>query len=135
MVLILMVFGYTSGCYERRQGALEAENAMLKAQSAQAETVYVAKVDTVRLTRRVTDSVLATITDTVIRVDTVRQLIAAERDACDNALSACDAQKALLTLRIKNLEQQSQERFLGIRLPSRTAMFGLGIVGGYILSR
>jgi hypothetical protein len=97
------------------------------------DTVYVR--DTVHLTRvrHHTDTILRTLTDTLIHRDTVIQIVERERAACDAVIQTCEARVALRDLRIKELERG--ERFLGIKLPSRTVMFGLGALTGAVLTR
>jgi hypothetical protein len=122
------------GCRQREIGELRGENKQLTLQSQRADTVYVHTRDTLRLTRTRTDSIL--LTDTVFTRDTVVKIVEAERKACDLLVASCETRVALRDLRIKNLEQQARgESFLGIKLPSRMAMFGLGAVGGYILAQ
>jgi hypothetical protein len=129
LVLLAVAAMFLWGRERERAGVLRAENAHLLQQSAKADTVYIHKVDTLRLTRRVTDSILTT--DTVFHRDTVRLWLAAERNACDQALSACDTQKALLNLRIQNLEAARPswlQKQLG-HLPYLAA----GVVAGAVL--
>lgn len=122
------------GCRQREIGELRGKYAELTKQSAKVDTVYQDRVDTLRSVKLRTDSILRT--DTLFHVDTVIQLVEAERKACDLLVATCEERVALRDLRIKNLEQQAKgETFLGIHLPSRLAMFGLGAVGGYILAK
>jgi hypothetical protein len=97
------------------------------------DTVYVR--DTVQLTRvrHRTDTILRTLTDTLIHRDTVIQIVERERAACDAVIQTCEERVALRNLRIKELERG--ERFLGIKLPSRTLMFGAGLLTGVVLTR
>lgn len=96
LVLGAALAGFTvHGCSERAIGRLEAERNHARQdakhweqEAGRVDTVF--RVDTVRLalTRRVTDSIL--VRDSLIRTDTVRILLAAERQACDQAISTCE---------------------------------------------
>jgi hypothetical protein len=102
-------------------------------QIVQIDTVYVR--DTVQLTRvrHHTDTILRTLTDTLIHRDTVIQIVERERAACNAVIQTCEERVALRDLRIKELEKG--ERFLGIKLPNRAIMFGLGALTGAVLTR
>ena len=122
------------GCRQREIGELRGENAVLKVQQARVDTVYRDRVDTLKVTRIRTDSILRT--DTLFHRDTVIKIVEAERKACDLLVATCEERVALRDLRIKNLEKQAKgETLFGLRLPSRFMMFGLGAVGGYILAK
>lgn len=134
LVVVGLCLWQLDGYRQRQIGELRGKYAELSRQSARVDTVYLTQVDTLRLTRTRTDSILRT--DTVFTRDTVVKIVEAERKACDLLVQTCEERVALRDLRIKNLEQQAKgETFLGIRLPSRKTMLGIGVVGGYILSR
>jgi hypothetical protein len=107
-VIFLVVLGLRGctdqGALRREMQALQAQNDSLRRQERGLDTVYVARRDTLRLTRHVTDSILQI--DTLIRTDTVRQIIARERAACDAVLNTCEAQKANLRAQILNVQGQ-----------------------------
>lgn len=99
------------GVSQRRQGALREQIAGLERQADSLrhrepglETLYVHRTDTLRLTRRITDSILAI--DTLIRTDTVRAIVRAERAACDAVIVTCEDQKALLRQMNVNLSDR-----------------------------
>lgn len=113
-----------AGAWKAQRAALRAENDSLRGAAQGLETVYVARTDTLRFTRRVTDSVLAV--DTVIHTDTVRQIVARERAACDAVIATCEAQKANLLAQIVNVQQQ-----LGLEKKRG----GTGTLGGFASAR
>lgn len=125
---------------EIRQQLKVAERAYdsLAREGAKLDTVYVHRVDTLRRVRVVTDSILARDTLTFVRVDTVKQIVQAERRACDAVVQTCEAQKAILGQQIGNLTDQL--RLERRKKPSRfgcagpaavnTKGFGLGIACG-----
>ena len=97
------------------------------------DTVFIR--DTVRLTvvRHRTDSLLRV--DTLIRADTVRQIVAAERAACDTVIQSCaariqarDSLNANLRLQIKLLEKQHPSRFTCV-LGGAATTKGIGLGG------
>lgn len=134
VVVAALFLWQLDGCRQREIGELRGQNAELAKQAARVDTVYRTRVDTLRLTRVRTDSILKT--DTLFHRDTVVRIVEAERKACDLLVATCEERVALRDLRIKNLEQQVKgETFLGVRLPSRWVMLGAGVVGGYLLHR
>jgi hypothetical protein len=102
-VAALLLFGY--GWHERRVGELNGKIAHLVRETKRVDTLY--KRDTVRLSRvrTVTDSVLRV--DTVFRDTTVRRLILGERVACDAVVQTCQQRVALRDSTIKALKSQS----------------------------
>lgn len=129
LVLLALAAMLTWGRERERTGELREANRILAAQQAKAETVYVQRTDTLKLTRRITDSILTV--DTLWRTDTVRALVLAERNACNAVVSACEDRVRLLKERYANLEKQQPnwlQRQLG-HLP----YLGAGIVAGAVL--
>lgn len=102
-VAALLLFGY--GWHERRVGELNGKIASLVRETKRVDTLY--KRDTLTLTRvrRITDSVL--VLDTVIRVDSVKVLIRAERNACDAVVKTCEQRVAIRDSTIKALKSKS----------------------------
>jgi hypothetical protein len=90
------------------------------------DTVYTRDTLTLTKVRRVTDSVL--ITDTVIRVDSVKVLIAVEREKCDRVIETCEQRAAVRDSLIKALKK-------------KPSVFGKlpwilgGVVAGVVLTR
>ena len=107
VLLIAVVFGY--GYHREQVGKREARIAVLVAEKARIDTVY--KQDTLTLTRvrRITDSVL--VLDTVIRVDSVKVLVAAERAACDAVIQTCEQRVAIRDSIITILKKSQPSRF------------------------
>jgi hypothetical protein len=66
------------------------------------DTLYVTQVDTLRLVRTRTDSIL--LVDTLIHRDTVVRIIARERDACDAVIHTCEQRVADRDRQIANLD-------------------------------
>jgi hypothetical protein len=66
------------------------------------DTLYLTQVDTLRLVRTRTDSIL--LVDTLIHRDTVVRIIARERDACDAVIATCEARVADRDRQIANLD-------------------------------
>lgn len=89
-LLVGMLLGYGWFAEERHAKRIVE----LEAQAAQVDTVYL--TDTLWLTkvRYETDTILATKTDTVMHIDTVRILIAGERKACDAVIQTCEQRVA-----------------------------------------
>lgn len=90
-----------------------ADKARIKAREATiAALARQHRTDTLRLvtTRRVTDSILQV--DTLLRVDTVRQLVQRERLACDALVGTCEAEKAAL----RELVALERKKGRGLRL-------------------
>lgn len=140
------LYGYHMRSVGRLQAqvhALDSTVAVLQQSKRKVDSVFVVKRDTLRVVRHRTDSLLIHTTDTLtrIRIDTVRQIVERERLACDAVLSACE-QKVFTRDSIISL-QQSQIKALGKRgkwfgflpAPSRTLVFGLGLAGGYLLTK
>lgn len=143
------------GAYQRSVGELratiESRDAAIKrlqARQARQDTVYVARVDTLRLARRMTDHRLDTLrlTDTLIHRDTVIQLVERERLACDAVISSCEVRVAIRdslidSLRVQLTAERGKDRLplFRVKLPSRTASLtiglGAGLLGGLLLGR
>lgn len=107
---VLLALGFLLYGRERQaSGRLAERLAQLGQHKAQVDTLY--RRDTLTLTkvRRVTDSILST--DTLYRVDTVRQLVAAERKACDAAVSSCEQRVAVRDSIITALKKAQPGRF------------------------
>lgn len=85
-------------------GRAQERIAQLESRKAQVDTVY--RTDTLTLTkvRRHTDSLL--ITDTLIHVDTVRLLVAAERNACNAVIETCERRVAIRDSLIVELKKK-----------------------------
>jgi hypothetical protein len=66
------------------------------------DTLYLTQVDTLRLVRTRTDSIV--FTDTLIRRDTVLRILARERDACDAVIATCEQRVADRDRQIANLD-------------------------------
>ena len=101
---------------------------------AQAETVHTRDTIRLTLTRRRTDTLLRTLRDTLVHVDTVRVLLQAERRSCDAVigssemrLSACDSTAAALRSQLA-----AADRIAG--LTRRRWSDRLGVYGGYGVS-
>lgn len=104
---VLLWQGY--GCEQRRHGELrekirvaEQRAEFLESLSRRVDTVYAVRRDTLRITRRTTDSIL--LVDTILSVDTVRQIILTERQACDVLVETCEQRVAVRDSRIANLD-------------------------------
>jgi hypothetical protein len=93
------------GSEQRKVGALREQLAHLVRETKRVDTLY--KRDTLTLTRvrRITDSVL--VTDTVIRVDSVKVLIHSERLACDAVVKTCEQRVAVRDSTIRALKSKS----------------------------
>jgi len=149
VVAALAVGGlFAYGCYQREIGrreatikARDAAIASLRARATQRDTVYVRTRDTLRLVRTRTDSILQRdtlrLTDTLVHVDTLVQIVERERLACDAVISSCEVRVAIRDTLIDSLRVQlSVERgkdrlpLLNLKLPSRTASLGFGFAAG-----
>jgi hypothetical protein len=86
-----------------RLRALLAENKALAAQAATVDSVYVRDTLTLTRTRTRTDSILSV--DTLLRVDTVRAIVADERAACSAVIRTCEERVAVRDSRIATLEE------------------------------
>jgi hypothetical protein len=102
LTALVLVLGY--GWHRERVGELNGKIAHLQEQKARVDTVY--RRDTLTLTRvrRITDSVL--VLDTVIRVDSVKVLVAAERQACDAVIRTCEQRVAYRDSIIEGLRKK-----------------------------
>jgi hypothetical protein len=124
VLAIALVLGF--GNYMHRMGELDGRIAHLTAESKRVDTVY--RRDTLTLTkvRRRTDSIL--VTDTLWRSDTVRVLIAAERNACNAAIRTCEQRIAIADSTIKALRKKPS-------VWSKLPWVAAGVLGGVILSK
>ena len=122
VLLLAVVFGY--GYHREQVGKREARIAVLVAEKQRIDTVY--KQDTLTLTRvrRITDSVL--VLDTVIRVDSVKVLVAAERQACDAVINTCEQRVAVRDSMIRILQKKPS-------VWSKLPWVAAGFLGGVIL--
>ena len=122
VLLIAAVFGY--GYHREQVGKREARIAVLVAEKARIDTVY--RQDTLTLTRvrRITDSVL--VLDTVIRVDSVKVLVAAERQACDAVIQTCEQRVAIRDSMITVLKKKPS-------VWSKLPWVAAGVLGGVLL--
>jgi hypothetical protein len=122
LLLVLLVYGWQ----QRKVGELNGRIAHLTAESKRVDTLY--RRDTLTLTRvrRSTDSIL--VTDTLWRSDTVRVLIANERNACNAAIRTCEQRIAIADSTIKALRKKPS---VWGKLPWVAA----GVLGGVILSK
>jgi hypothetical protein len=100
--------------------------ARLEIEKARVDTVYQTKVKTLVQVRLRTDSIL--ITDTVIHTDTVRLLLAAERNACNAVIQSCEDRVAYRDSIITVLKKKPS---VVKHLPW---VLG-GVVAGFVLSR
>lgn len=124
--LVAMVLLVAYGC-ERRDSGRQAERiAQLEHRKAQVDTVYKTQTKTLVKVRRVTDSILTT--DTLFRVDTVRQMIATERKACDQVIQTCEQKVAVRDSLIKELKKKPS-------IFSKIPWVAAGIIGGAILTK
>ena len=107
--LLLLAVAWFGGCqYQKNREAdakiarLEDTRDSLAAVARGRDTLYLR--DTVRLTkvRTVTDSILRV--DTLIHRDTVVRLVMSERAACDAAIATCEARVADRDRQIVNLD-------------------------------
>lgn len=114
------------GLHMKRVGELNGQIAHLTRETHRVDTVYVAQTKTLVKVRRVTDSILTT--DTLFRVDTVRQLIRAERIACDAVVQTCEQRVALRDSTIRALKSQSHTW-------SKVLWFLAGAGAGAVISR
>jgi hypothetical protein len=113
LVVALLCAGFLAGTWlatDRHSGRLRdlmARNAELAKRSSVVDTAYV--TDTVRLSkiRRVVDSVFQG--DTLFHVDTVRVLVAAERNACDAVVATCEVRVAVRDSQIAVLDSALTE--------------------------
>jgi hypothetical protein len=103
------------------------------------DTLYLAQVDTLRLVRTKTDSIVATIitTDTVIHRDTVVQLIARERDACDAVIATCEARVADRDRQIANLDSllKTQQKRHGGDWKTKLGLLLGGAAAGVLIAK
>lgn len=125
-------------------GLIRAQDAKidsLRAITAQRDTVYHATVDTLRVVRVRTDSVFRRdtlrFTDTLVHVDTVRQLVERERLACDAVILSCEARVAardsIIAVQAEVIAaERSRDRLplFRVKLPGRGASLGLGFAAG-----
>jgi hypothetical protein len=101
---------------------------------AKLDTVYL--TDTLRLTQWRTK--YTALHDTLKISDTVwvkSFIVAADSTitACTKAVMTCEQRDLLRKVRIAELERG--DRLFGIKLPSRTVMLGIGVLGGFILAK
>jgi hypothetical protein len=129
VLLIALILGY--GWHQKRIGVLEGQIASLEVTKARVDTVYTRDTLTLTKFRRVTDSVL--ITDTVIRVDSVKVLIAVEREACDRIRTTCEQRVAVRDSLIKALKKKQGSGWLGCAAGAtvNTKGFGPGATCGF----
>jgi uncharacterized coiled-coil protein SlyX len=106
----LLCAGFLAGTWlaTDRQSAkmarLMERNAVLEARKHIVDTAYVSDTVTLTRTRTRTDSVLVTRTDTLMRVDSVRVLVEAERQACDAVIATCEVRVAVRDSQIAVLD-------------------------------
>jgi hypothetical protein len=123
-LLLALLLGY--GYHREQIGKREARIVVLMMQKARVDTVYARDTVTLTRVRRLTDSVL--ITDTVIRVDSVKVLVAAERQACDAVISTCETRVAVRDSIITVLKKRPS-------VWSKLPWVAAGVLGGVILSK
>jgi hypothetical protein len=87
-----------------KMARLMERNAVLEARKHIVDTAYVSDTVTLTRTRTRTDSVLVTRTDTLMRVDSVRVLVEAERQACDAVIATCELRVAVRDSQIAVLD-------------------------------
>ncbi len=111
LILLVIALGglWAYGCENRRAGrleeqktALEHRNAALEEDAGRIDTVYREATKTLRKVRYATDTIF--LSDTVIHTDTVRQIVAQEREKCDAVIQTCEQQKANLRAQVANLD-------------------------------
>jgi hypothetical protein len=107
--LLLIGVAWFGGCQYAQGRALAGEvhrlenvRDSLAAVARGRDTLYLTQVDTLRLVRTRTDSIV--LTDTLIRRDTVLRILARERDACDAVIATCEARVADRDRQIANLD-------------------------------
>jgi hypothetical protein len=124
LLVIGLVLGY--GWHRERVGELNGKIAHLQEQKARVDTLY--RRDTLTLTRvrRITDSVL--VLDTVIRVDSVKVLVEAERNACNAVIATCEQRVAYRDSIIAALKKKPS-------VWSKLPWVAAGVLGGVILSK
>jgi hypothetical protein len=110
LAVALLCAGFLAGTWlatDRASGRLRdlmARNAALEGRKHIVDTAYVSDTVTLTRTRTRTDSVLVQRTDTLMRVDSVRVLVEAERQACNAAVLTCEARVANRDARIAVLD-------------------------------
>lgn len=128
------------GARQRSVGELRATIALREAaidslskRAARVDSVYVVRRDTLRIVRTRTDSILDTLrlTDTLVRIETVVQIVERERLACDAVVASCEQRVAVRDslLGLKDLQLQAErgrDRIFGVKLPSRSASLVIG---------
>jgi hypothetical protein len=131
----LLCAGFLAGTWlatdrhSAKMARLMERNAVLEARKHIVDTAY--SVDTVTLTRTRTrtDSVLVTRTDTLMRVDSVRVLVEAERQACDRVIATCELRVAVRDSQIAVLDSALTEARKRPRL-SRNLYVASDLSGG-----
>jgi acyl CoA:acetate/3-ketoacid CoA transferase beta subunit len=91
-------------CHERSVGRYKERIAVLEHDQKVVDTIYQTKTKVLTQIRRHTDSVITT--DTVLRVDTVRILLNAERKACDQVIQTCEQRVAIRDSIIRQLKKK-----------------------------
>ncbi len=114
-------------CSMKAQGALQAEVDSLETSRAR-----------ILAHQQAVDSILTV--DTLFRADTVRQIVAEERRACDAVVSTCEAEKANLRSQIGNMRTQlglERKKRPGIfsQLEQKAIWLGIGFGAAKILAR
>jgi hypothetical protein len=108
--------------HERKVGELNGKIAHWQAESKRVDTLY--RRDTLTLTRvrRITDSIL------VHQTDTVRLIVAREREACDRVIETCEYRVAYRDSIIGVLKKKPS-------VWSKLPWVAAGVLGGVLLSK
>jgi hypothetical protein len=115
LAVALLCAGFLAGTWlatDRASGRLRdlmARNAALEGRKHIVDTAYVSDTVTLTRTRTRTDSVLVQRTDTLMRVDSVRVLVEAERQACDAVIVTCEVRVAVRDSQIAVLDSALTE--------------------------
>jgi hypothetical protein len=135
--ILLLVVGYNAWAHHQR--AIGARDAMLRESARQyadlyrqkqkIDSVYVVTRDTLRFTRTRTDTVLNSITDTLINVDTVRVIVERERQACDLVIRSCEQRVAVRDSIIDVIRLQNRLLLKSTRGPGLKTGIVLGVLG------
>jgi hypothetical protein len=114
------------GHEREKNGELNGRIAHLVSEKARVDTVYTTLTKTQVKIRLVTDSLLRT--DTLWRSDTVRLLVAAERNACNAVIETCERRVAVRDSIIGALKKKPS-------VWSKVPWVAAGVLGGVILTR
>jgi hypothetical protein len=125
VVAALLLFAGWSW-HERKVGELNGRIAHLVLEKARVDTFYRTQTKTLVKVRLHTDSMF--VTDTVIHTDTVRLLLAAERNACNAVIKSCEDRVAYRDSIIEVLKKKPS-------VWSKVPWVLGGVVAGVVLTR